>query len=181
MANKQSVEFSPINEDSNTSSRYHKKAPGVPVPSRVLANRTLAIRAGLSPMRESSPVISSESSQIDSSSQSNDRDEIVTESQQVAIRKSDKNSLREELRKSIADVTEGLLKDNETAKDIDTPIPIKGKLSTKYQMSQYPFQNTHGTFLVPNLIKYQSPIYKILRMKPKTSKRSIMIYQIRKL
>ena len=83
-------------------------------------------------MRESSPVISSESSQIDSSSQSNDRDEIVTESQQVAIRKSDKNSLREELRKSIADVTEGLLKDNETAKDIDTPIPIKGKLSTKY-------------------------------------------------
>jgi len=123
MANRRTSDLSPFGEEVKAPVQRYT---GIPVSSQILANRILATRAGLLPLRESSPVISSESSH-ESSSPSN-TSEMLTISQQVALRKADKNLQREEFRRSIEEVTRGLMKDVEPAKDLDVPIIVKGIL-----------------------------------------------------
>ncbi len=115
---KRIMEFSPISEDRGTSPRFQPVPTGMPVPSQILASRTLAAREGRSsPVRKSDPTVSSPSSPSDESSSSDD-DEHITESQMVAQQKADKSALRVELRQRIADVTKDLIKESKQEEDV---------------------------------------------------------------
>lgn len=123
MANRRTSDLSPFEEDRRVPLQTRADFP---ISSQILANRILATRAGLLPLRESSPVISSESSHSDSSPSNNS--EILTISQQVALKKPDKQRQREEFHKNIDEVTRGLMKSINPAKDAEIPVVVKGKL-----------------------------------------------------
>ena len=97
-------EFSPINDENTITSPR-----GPLVPSKVLAERLIMARDGL-PSRKSNPTISSNSSSIESSEESED-------SGTISQRVTSKNADREKLRKSIVNLTKEL--------DDNSPVVIK--------------------------------------------------------
>ena len=103
------------NTANNTSSLEYKEHTELPISSHILAERILKAKESIySPATTSNPSISSESSEELS-------EEGMTVSQQVAVRKADKNLMRERLRMSIKSITEGLIKGDNNK----TPISIK--------------------------------------------------------
>jgi len=133
-------QFSPIDEDRGTSPRFPvPRTIGIPVPSQVLASRTLAAREDLHSLPRKSSLSVSSPSSLESDSSEISEEEIptqsITESQLSTLRNTEKNVKREILRKTIADVTQGLIKDADAGSGAapiqiqPPPIYIKGIFS----------------------------------------------------
>lgn len=121
------MEFSPIDQDRGTSPRIPQNKAIVPVSAQDLAARTLKNREeNISFNRLSDPLLSSISSQDESSSSpSEEQEDPAMASQQCVQRKPDMITQRAELRRSIDALYKGISHETQPTKE-EVKVIIKG-------------------------------------------------------